>query len=619
MISAAEQKPALDKFDLLEEIGHGGMATVYRARDRRLEREVAVKVIHRHLRENEEVAARFAREARAVAKLRHPGIVEVYDVSSEEEDERYLVVELIRGTTLRKMLGQLDYLPAEVAAGLGLRLAAALGHAHEEGVVHRDIKPENVLVELPRNRRSDPDSKSPKSEPKSGDEAGLRIMLTDFGIAKLLDAQGVTSTGQVLGSPAHMAPEQIEGGDVSARADVFALGVLLYECMVGHLPFEGKNPAQVLRRVLDGVYPPADRERSTIGTGWSRLLDRALANDPENRFESADELADALKQEAASIGFDDPDKELVEFFADPDAYREAYEDRVVERLTEAGEEARKTRNIPLATGLYNRALAFRPGDRELLARVSRVAQGQRRRRTVRRIGMIAGLSAVLGGAAFALSQAAQESTPAALPDDGARGTSGEPKAAANDPKAEPVISAEPVVKTEAPPVRKKSGVNSKKMGTPKYVPPKVEEHPPRSVSVMANYSNAIVKIDGKVVRWPGTVQLEVDVPHGFEFLPPKGDPCCVPDRKTVTIPPGEGAYSVTGSLKFNDASLVVRGTGGKASCNFLPGQALTPGMTLPVRMTDAVFRGDCTVFPLNSTPAPKSVRLLAGKPVELSW
>src|SRR4029077_7633049 len=126
----------------------------------------------------------------------------------------------------------------------------------------RDIKPENVIVE---------------HTPSAAEGERVKVKLTDFGIAKLLDAQGVTSTGQVLGSPAHMAPEQIEGGEVNARADVFGLGVLLYECMVGPLPFEGKTPAQVLRRVLEGAYEPADREKPTVGGRWAKILARALA------------------------------------------------------------------------------------------------------------------------------------------------------------------------------------------------------------------------------------------------------------------------------------------------------------------------------------------------------
>ena len=149
-ITATDSKPDLAKYELAEQIGHGGMATVYRACDRRLGRDVAVKLIHPHLRGNPEVAARFVSEARAVAKLKHPNIVEVYDISEESEAERYLVVELVDGPTLRQLLSERKRLPPEVAASLGIQLAHALGHAHERSIVHRDVKPENVLIRPPQ-------------------------------------------------------------------------------------------------------------------------------------------------------------------------------------------------------------------------------------------------------------------------------------------------------------------------------------------------------------------------------------------------------------------------------------------------------------------------------------
>src|SRR5580658_5436766 len=154
--------PVLAKYDVLEELGHGGMACVYRARDRRLGRDVALKVIHPHLRDSGEVSRRFSIEAQAVAKLRHANIVEVYDVSAEGDSEQYLVVELLRGRTLRKILQTGGALPPEVAAAIGVELLGALAHAHEHGVVHRDVKPENVIVE----------HSSPEPLPSGGDEAG---------------------------------------------------------------------------------------------------------------------------------------------------------------------------------------------------------------------------------------------------------------------------------------------------------------------------------------------------------------------------------------------------------------------------------------------------------------
>ena len=303
-VSQAEMLPQLAKYQIVEELGHGGMATVYRAKDLRLERDVAVKIIHKHLRESVEVGKRFEAEARAVAKLRHPNIIEVYDVSGEDEHEKYIVVELSRGSTLApRARGVRARCPPKSRLRWASSSASALAHAHAAGVIHRDLKPENVLIET---------------------DGDIRVKLTDFGIAKILDAQGVTSTGQVLGSPAHMAPEQIEGGDVDARTDVFGLGVLLYECLVGHLPFEGKNPAQVLRRVLDGSYA-ARGSRAPCGG-------RAMVQDPCPSARQRCGRSVRLRRSSArrpcatsstSLGVSDPAAELRAFFANPEAYRAA--------------------------------------------------------------------------------------------------------------------------------------------------------------------------------------------------------------------------------------------------------------------------------------------------------
>ncbi len=380
----AGRTPQLSKYEVLEEIGHGGMATVYRARDKRLGREVAVKVIHPHLRDSREVVSRFNAEARAVAKLRHPNIVEVFDVSEADEPETYLVVELVRGTTLRKVLQKQGAMPPEVAASLALELLGALAHANAAGVVHRDIKPENVLID------------------DAADD--VVVKLTDFGIAKLLDAQGVTSTGQVLGSPAHMAPEQIEGADVDARADVFGLGVLLYECMVGHLPFEGSNPAQVLRRVLDGRYPEAQGERPTIGNRWSAVLDRALAHAPSERFPDADAVRTAVAAELDRVGFSEPRRELAAWFADPASYDERHALRMIETLCALGAVARKRGDVLSAAGDYNRALAHAPSDPSLLRIVGRMNRAEAVTRTMKRAAVALLLMGGLGAATFVIGR-----------------------------------------------------------------------------------------------------------------------------------------------------------------------------------------------------------------------
>src|SRR5580704_12005545 len=398
--------PVLAKYDVLEELGHGGMATVYRAHDRRLGRDVAVKVIHPHLRDSGEVARRFSIEAQAVAKLRHPNIVEVYDVSAEADAEQYLVVELLRGRTLRRLLQSEGALPPEVAAAIGVELLGALSHAHAHGVIHRDVKPENVIIEY-QSPEPLPSGAGDVGEIRRGpSDPGERVLvkLTDFGIAKLLDAQGVTSTGQVLGSPAHMAPEQIEGQDVDARADVFGVGVLLYECMVGHLPFEGNNPAQVLRRVLDGVYPSAERERPTIGRSWSQILDKALGRTPAERYDDANAMRDALASELARLGVTTPRAELEAYSDDPEGYTARHDKALIALLCEKALPARKRGDALSAAADYNRALAYNPHDPSLLRIVSSLHGAEARRRFLGRVAPLGLGTLLLGAIAFGVTR-----------------------------------------------------------------------------------------------------------------------------------------------------------------------------------------------------------------------
>jgi serine/threonine-protein kinase len=423
--------PQLVKYELLEELGHGGMATVYRARDRRLGREVAVKVIHPHLRDSREVVLRFNTEARAVAKLHHPNIVEVFDLSDPDEPEQYLVVELLRGTTLRKLLQVHKAMPPEIAAAVALELLGALAHAHANGVVHRDVKPENVLI----------DSAGASS---GGLREGVIVKLTDFGIAKLLDAQGVTSTGQVLGSPAHMAPEQIEGGEVDARADLFGLAVLLYECMVGHLPFEGTNPAQVLRRVLDGRYSEAQRERALIGNRWSTLLDRALAHAPADRFADANAMLEATRAELDRLGISAPARELEAWLDGPQVYEEGHGKRMIEKLCALGNEERKQGDVLAAAADYNRALAHAPDDPQLLRLVAAMNRAEARTRLLRHAGVALLLMVGLGAIAFLMGRVVRiHATPVVSPT-----TSGSPAVILRPPA---VVASAPVTSESAAP------------------------------------------------------------------------------------------------------------------------------------------------------------------------
>ncbi len=573
------------------------MATVYRARDRRLGREVAVKVIHHHLRENTEVAARFVSEARAVAKVKHPNIVEVYDVSDADEPERYLVQELVRGTTLRQLLAQCGHLPAEIAAAIAIEIASALEHAHGLGVIHRDMKPENVLIETP-------------TEGQSGTEAALapRIKITDFGIAKLLDVQGVTSTGQVLGSPAHMAPEQIEGGDVSASADVFGLGVLLYEALVGKLPFDGKNPAQVLRRVLDGSFTPADRARPTVGAGLSQIVGRALARDAADRYQSAQAVAEALKEELAQLGFTELRREIWAYLRDSAAYQEEYEPRLVSELCKHANAARAAKDFVGAAAAFNRALAFRPNDSELLKQVAQIARGERVRRIVTRgaAGLL-GLGLVLG--AIAGFTAWFRSRP--LPSAAANTAELRPSADTLGPA--PSVGALPAAASGSAEVRHSAPEVARRPGhlprpTPSAAAPELA-----TVRVLVDGpKNATVKVDGQEIVWFGPPHELTVGPHTFQFVPPNEECCVAPQTMTVNVvrpnDPSE-VQTVRGTIEFKPALIEFQGLPGTtASCGEL-GSFNVPGQQ-KIRMATASLHAHCTLLsPPTSGLPPKEFDL----------
>ena len=226
--------------------------------------------------------------------------------------------------------------------------------------------------------------------------------------------RGSLRPGRCSARPRIWPPSRIEGGEVDARADVFGLGVLLYECMVGHLPFEGKNPAQVLRRVLEGSFAAPDREMPSVGGRWSKILSRALAKDAADRYPSANDMLAALRQELDAVGFDDPEEELRAFFADPEGYRTAHAARLVTHLTKRGVDARKRRDIAGAADDFNRALAYAPQDPALLKLIGSLRRGRATRRAVLATLAIAAASLVLGSLAFVISRSMRR-TPALSP------------------------------------------------------------------------------------------------------------------------------------------------------------------------------------------------------------
>jgi eukaryotic-like serine/threonine-protein kinase len=261
-------------------LGSGGMGQVYRARDRVLERTVAVKVLSAAATQDRELVARFGREARAAAVLHHPNIVTVFD-SGAHGDLQYLVMEYVQGQSMAELLRREGVLEPRRAAEVGRQVCQALAAAHATGLVHRDITPGNVLV----------------------DPAGL-VKVADFGIAKLAAATTMTGDGMVLGTAAYLAPEQAQGRPVDGRSDLYSLGCVLYELLTGAPPFAGDSPVAVAaRQVTEPPTPPSDRN-PRVGAALEAVVLTALAKDPADRYQNAAAMAHDLDRGIADAGAD---------------------------------------------------------------------------------------------------------------------------------------------------------------------------------------------------------------------------------------------------------------------------------------------------------------------------
>src|SRR5579862_4057599 len=277
----------LDRYEIDAELGRGAMGVVYRARDLKLDRTVAIKMISLAGLEPDaehEYRRRFTFEARAAGQLSHAGIVTIFDVREEEETGApYLVMEYIEGQSLQKLLSRdRRRLPLSTTLQLVQEIAEALHHAHARGVVHRDIKPANILVDV-------------DGHPK----------IADFGIAKLNRTE-MTTPGEVLGSPSYMAPEQFsdEGGD--ARSDLFSLGVILYYMLTGHKPFQGNSTDTVCFKLMNHNPVPVSTFQLKCSPELDSIVSRAISKDPEQRYQTGMALASDLQRLRNASGFCDP-------------------------------------------------------------------------------------------------------------------------------------------------------------------------------------------------------------------------------------------------------------------------------------------------------------------------
>src|SRR5919204_779885 len=271
-----------ERYRLDEKIGSGGMSSVYRAFDPTLERWVAIKLMHRDISNDPDQLERFRREARAVAQLNHPHVVTVID-AGEDDGAPYIVFEYVEGETLKDRIRRLGRLPVAEAVAYAVEIGRALECAHEHMLVHRDVKPQNVLI--------DPDG---------------RAKVTDFGIARSLEAQGLTATGRVLGTTDYVSPEQALGHEVTGQSDIYSLGIVLYEMLTGETPYSADTQVAVAMKHVRDPLPDAQRRRPEISAALAAVLERSTAKETKNRYARVDEMVHDLEQvlaiEAARTG-----------------------------------------------------------------------------------------------------------------------------------------------------------------------------------------------------------------------------------------------------------------------------------------------------------------------------
>ncbi len=270
------------RYRLEAKLGSGGMSTVYLARDDTLDRAVAVKVMHREMSEQADQLERFRQEARAVAKLSHPNVVAVID-AGEDGGHPYIVFEYVEGETLKQRINRIGALDPQEALAYAIEIARGLTVAHARNMVHRDIKPQNVLI----------------------DSEG-RAKLTDFGISRQLEQDGMTATGRVLGTTDYVAPEQAMGHPVDPRSDIYSLGVVLYEMLIGQVPFHADSQVGVAMKHVNEELPDVQARRPEVSAAAALVVERATAKEPAERYqdvgEMIDDLSTALEVEAARAG-----------------------------------------------------------------------------------------------------------------------------------------------------------------------------------------------------------------------------------------------------------------------------------------------------------------------------
>ena len=343
----------IDKYEVLQKLGEGATATVYRGRHLAIGNDVAIKVLHPHLSASKRYRERFNREARAVGRLSHPNIVSILDYSGQTADDCYIVTELVDGVTLLGLLQEHGTLPSEVAAVIGMELCGALGFAHNAQVIHRDIKPENVMI-----RRDG------------------KIKLMDFGVARVLDEGSITLDGSLLGSPAYMSPQQAQDQPLDGRSDLFSLGTVLFHSVTGHVPFSGGNTSVILKNIIDGNRPDVLELAPGASPAFAAVVDTLLQGRPDDRYVNAEAARVALLATLTEVELtlEHPALQVAHYLLNPEGCSSAIRAHLEPVLLRKGKERLAAGDHLGALQLFNRLLALDENNAEVLSLIQALHQ-----------------------------------------------------------------------------------------------------------------------------------------------------------------------------------------------------------------------------------------------------
>ncbi|MGB0640888.1 MAG: serine/threonine protein kinase [Myxococcota bacterium] len=535
----------VEKYEVLQKIGEGGMATVYRGRHVTLGREVAIKVLHPHLSASERNRQRFAREARAIEHLEHDNILKIFDYSGTDVDACYIVTEFVDGVTLQKLLNERSRIPSEVTATIGLRLAEALNYAHQLGIIHRDLKLENVMIR------------------KDG-----TLKLMDFGIARFLDEVNLTLTGALVGSPAYMSPEQAMERVLDSRSDLFSLGTLMFHLVTGQLPFTGGNPSIVLRNVIESNRPSVHELAPDISGELADLIESLMQTDPNDRPTSALEVIDLLHGCLASTQIE-PDQEkwsIQSWLLDPSSYEQRLNEWLSTHLFEEGKRRLADSDHLGALRMFNRLLSMDDENQEVLDLIRGMHGTRKSKYRKRHILPVAFLALVAVAALVSLMWPAGDGMGPVSPssDDGLDPIQQPVDVDVVDIENMDVLDSEPLVvpgktKAETDVQAELPVVSTKKIKKipDTKAPAKVSKEPPRSsaenamVLVTVPGSWGDIYIDGELKGRTGAIG-KIEVTPGTHILGVRNDHA-LPYQQNFTVAPGENKVVEVTSLQRKPA------------------------------------------------------------------